>query len=159
PAHRRARSISAARTKNRAGELPWAGVVCWTPCDQRGSAMSALAVLSRLPARTTLYTVSLDRLRSGWMVPPLVIVGVTCLTVLAVASLANIALPSRSGDSLYYAVPTNVFLDVWARCDSAWYMTIARGGYTYTPGELRDVAFFPLSPLMMRVTSSIAGNA
>src|SRR6266581_2535810 len=73
--------------------------------------------------------------------------------------LANVALPSKTGDGLWHAMPSNVFLDVWARWDSAFYLDIASRGYTYPEaGHLSNLAFFPLYPLLMKLVSGLTGN-
>jgi hypothetical protein len=41
-------------------------------------------------------------------------------------------------------------VDGWMRWDGGWYVGIAHGGYTYRPGEMSSVAYFPAYPLAMR---------
>jgi hypothetical protein len=50
--------------------------------------------------------------------------------------------PSYGFDSL------NTVLGGW---DGKWYRIVAEHGYTFTPGERSDTAFFPLFPLLLRV--------
>jgi hypothetical protein len=92
------------------------------------------------------------------MVQPLVIFAATRAIVFLAGYIANVALPSKMGEGLYHLMPSNVFLDVWARWDSAYYLTIARDGYAFTEGQLRDVAFFPLYPLLMKLVSNMTDN-
>jgi len=45
--------------------------------------------------------------------------------------------------------PTVWTLDRW---DGRWYRMVARGGYLLVPGRQSDPAFFPLYPILLRVT-------
>lgn len=56
------------------------------------------------------------------------------------------------------AFPRNRWLDAWVRWDAGWYATIARSGYSYTPGEQSSVAYFPTYPLLMRWLGAVVGN-
>jgi len=47
------------------------------------------------------------------------------------------------------------FLNMWSRWDAIWYVEIARSGYSYDPGKISNVAFFPLYPLLIRATQVI----
>src|SRR5579885_2626880 len=90
-----------------------------------------------------------------WMTRPLMAFLVTRVIMLCAAYLADIALPGATGVGLYHVDPSNVFLDVWARWDSGFYLTIAKTGYTYVPGLQNPVAFFPLYPLLMNLITPI----
>lgn len=48
-------------------------------------------------------------------------------------------------------VSSRPWLDMWARWDSGFYLDIATQGYSYSAGELSNLAFFPLYPLLLRV--------
>jgi len=48
--------------------------------------------------------------------------------------------------------------DPFYRWDAGWYMLIAEGGYSYTPGEASSVQFFPLYPLLAKVLAPFAGG-
>ena len=41
-------------------------------------------------------------------------------------------------------------LNMWSRWDAGWYLSVARDGYAYTPGQFSNTAFYPLYPLCMR---------
>jgi hypothetical protein len=41
------------------------------------------------------------------------------------------------------------------RWDSGWYMTIAQDGYSYDPAYPSSVAFFPLFPLLIRLSNAV----
>jgi hypothetical protein len=97
--------------------------------------------------------------RYYWITRPLLAFLITRSIVVAAAYLAEIAIPGATGAGYYHADPQNIFLDVWARWDSGFYLTIARTGYTYTPGLQNPVAFFPLYPLLMHLLAPLVGGA
>jgi hypothetical protein len=47
---------------------------------------------------------------------------------------------------------------VLGRWDGGAYLEIARDGYSYRPGEISNVTFSPLLPLLMRILASLAGR-
>jgi len=53
------------------------------------------------------------------------------------------------------APETNVFLSVWQRFDTNWYLEIARDGYV----DAGSKVYFPLYPLLIRLVSALVGNA
>ena len=87
--------------------------------------------------------------RYYWITHPLLAFLVTRIIILVGAYLAEIALPSISGEGFYHVNPNNVWLDVWARWDSAYYLSIADHGYWFGLGQQSSVAFFPLYPLLI----------
>jgi hypothetical protein len=70
-------------------------------------------------------------------------------------------IPIKSSEGIWSAFPENRFLDGWSRWDSGWYMDIADRGYRGAPkadtGQ-RDVAFWPLYPLIVRAVRPLLGN-
>lgn len=50
-------------------------------------------------------------------------------------------------------------LNMWSHFDGRWYLTIARDGYDYTPGQMSGVAFAPLYPMLMRIGGRFAGGS
>lgn len=54
--------------------------------------------------------------------------------------------------------PNNLWLDVWARWDSAFYIRIVDDGYQFIPGQQSSVAFFPLYPLLMSFVKPFVGS-
>lgn len=68
-----------------------------------------------------------------------------------VAVLATSHLPEQEGLHPVFHASTNIWLDVWARWDSQWYLYIARLGYS-SHSEL--VAFFPLYPVLMSTAAT-----
>ena len=94
-----------------------------------------------------------------WFTRPLAAFAVTRLIVFLSAYLAEIAIPNLSDVALWHALENNVFLDVWARWDSGFYLSIANNGYFYNIGEQSSVAFFPVYPLLTRLFMPLMGNA
>ena len=61
-----------------------------------------------------------------------------------------------SGGGPWRGFPTNLWLDGWARWDAGWYEHIAKHGYVdqaVGPAGQRNLAFYPLYPLTMRLLS------
>jgi len=75
------------------------------------------------------------------------------LSVIAV--FASAMLPLQQG--LHYTVTfsDNIWLDVWARWDSEYYIRISRLGYL---ADTDSVAFFPLYPTLMALFAPFAGG-
>ncbi|NDD31230.1 MAG: hypothetical protein EB084_23515 [Proteobacteria bacterium] len=48
-----------------------------------------------------------------------------------------------------------LWLDGWARWDSAWYATVYLEGYHYVPGHQCNAAFFPLYPYLTGIVSRL----
>lgn len=46
---------------------------------------------------------------------------------------------------------THFFVNMFSRWDSQWYLSVAKNGYQFTPGEQSNVAFFPLYPYAVRL--------
>jgi hypothetical protein len=88
---------------------------------------------------------------------PLQVFLLTRITLLGAAFLADIALPGPP-EMAGRIEPTNLWLDVWARWDSGFYLHIATEGYYLYPDEPSAVAFFPLYPLLLKGVSGLVGN-
>ena len=94
---------------------------------------------------------------------PLLVFAVTrgALFLLAYLSLAVLPLnsdPERRGAERrpLARVPDNLWLDGWARWDAGWYRHIATHGYVdqaVAPAGQRNLAFYPVYPLAMRLVS------
>lgn len=52
------------------------------------------------------------------------------------------------------ATATHRPLTTWYRWDAIWYLTVARGGYEYSPDRTSSAAFMPLLPLLMAAGSA-----
>ncbi len=50
----------------------------------------------------------------------------------------------------YLRSPGLALVNMWARWDTGWYMSIALDGYEFKPGEQCNTGFFPLYPMLMR---------
>jgi hypothetical protein len=94
---------------------------------------------------------------------PLLVFAVTrgALFLLAYLSLAVLPLNSDPGvagpaGGPWRGFPTNLWLDGWARWDAGWYEHIATHGYVdqpVAPAGQRNLAFYPVYPLTMRLVS------
>jgi len=94
---------------------------------------------------------------------PLLVFAVTrgALFLLAYLSLAVLPLNSDPGvagpaGGPWRGFPTNLWLDGWARWDAGWYGHIATHGYVdqpVAPAGQRNLAFYPVYPLTMRLVS------
>lgn len=96
--------------------------------------------------------------RFDWLLIPITAFVVTRIIVFLAAYLTEVAFPSIVGDGLYHVDPNNIFLDVWARWDSGFYLSIINDGYSFVLGQQSNVAFFPLYPLIVNLLSTITGN-
>ncbi len=80
---------------------------------------------------------------------------------LGLALVGVVALSLASPQAGGWRGSSHLWLDIWARWDSGYYLQIAREGYSYSPGEMSSVAFMPLYPLLMRLitggTPSVEG--
>jgi hypothetical protein len=93
-----------------------------------------------------------------WLTRPLLAFLVTRLIVFFGAYLAEIGIPGIVGEGLYHVDPSNVWLDVWARWDSAFYIRIVDDGYWFVLGQQSSVAFFPLYPLLVSFLAPFVGT-
>lgn len=89
---------------------------------------------------------------------PLSIFLVTRIALFVLAFAAQVFLPFHTGSKHDY-FPNNYFLDGWGRWDSAWYISIARQGYSLDPKTYySNIAFFPLYPLLIRLVGEVVRN-
>jgi Gpi18-like mannosyltransferase len=93
-----------------------------------------------------------------WLVIPIAAFLITRLIVFGGAYLADVALPAPVGANFWHAAPDNAFLDAWARWDSGFYLTIAKSGYAFVPGQQSSVAFFPLYPMLVNLLTVVVRN-
>lgn len=96
---------------------------------------------------------------SRWWLAPLAAFAVTRVIVFCAAYLGEIALPGNVGDGYWHVAPANLLIDLWARWDSGFYLSIAQQGYSYSATEMSNVAFFPVYPLLVNLVSIFVGNA
>ncbi|MEM9777888.1 MAG: mannosyltransferase family protein [Chloroflexota bacterium] len=64
----------------------------------------------------------------------------------------------ENNPEFYHIAKDNVFLDVLARWDSGFYITIVDGGYEMITGQISNIAFFPLYPLLISFTNIFFDN-
>src|SRR5262245_38701223 len=113
----------------------------------------------RLPRRSAVWW----HLRT-WLLPSVIAPWlITRAALLLVAELAWLTIPHSTVDGPVMP-PTSVD---WAapllKWDALWYIRIAEGWYQYSPQasptEGQSVAFFPLYPLLVRLTNAVLGGA
>jgi Gpi18-like mannosyltransferase len=80
------------------------------------------------------------------------------IALAVIAVIAETIIPGPVGAKFYHAVPDNIWLDVWARWDSAFYLEIANQGYALTLREPSSAAFFPLYPILINTVKIMVGN-
>ncbi len=78
---------------------------------------------------------------------------ITRLVVFLGGYIGEIAIPSIDKEGYYHVAPDNLFVDIWSRWDSSFYISIVEQGYSYVPDQISNVAFFPLYPLLTRIVS------
>jgi len=119
--------------------------------------MKATAMIARIRS-----AIASDR--ATWIRVPLATFLVSRLAVVFAAYLGFVILDTGaaktpSGEPTYHVAPDNVFLDVWARYDSGFYLWIAKTGYTTGDNARSRAAFFPAYPLLMRGTAMVVSDA
>ncbi len=91
-----------------------------------------------------------------WLWEPLLVFGVTRACLYLLAYVGQVLLPRREGTGLF--LPAHV-IDGWYRWDAVWYVGIAEKGYWLDPTRAdQSVAFFPLYPLLIRITGYLTGD-
>lgn len=118
------------------------------------------AINTRLmPLRDLLQqtTQTINRSEYYWLTRPLMAFLITRIIVFFGAYLAEVAIPGIAGDGLYHVNPNNIWLDVWARWDSSFYIRIVQDGYWFVLGQQSSVAFFPLYPLLVSFLEPFIG--
>jgi hypothetical protein len=87
---------------------------------------------------------------------------VTRIGVLLVGFLAVILIGFPPEAANRWKIYSNDFLDLPARWDTGWYLTIATEGYQYSPNVRPDyqqnIAFFPAFPMSVRYLSIVFGR-
>jgi len=95
----------------------------------------------------------------GWLAHPLLAFLATRAALWAAAYLGELAIPGLDASWVWHARPDNLFLDVWARWDAGWYLSIVRQGYTFARDAQSSAAFFPLYPALVRALRWLTGDA
>ena len=86
----------------------------------------------------------------------------TRLGVLAVGFLSVILIGFPPESTARWRIYSNDLLDLPARWDAGWYLTIANVGYSYTPDSTaayqQNIAFFPAYPMTIRFFAPLFGR-
>ncbi|MEI6291927.1 MAG: mannosyltransferase family protein, partial [Chloroflexota bacterium] len=91
-----------------------------------------------------------------WILLPIMAFVVSRLLIFCVGMIGDSSLPTEAG--YWDANPNMPFISMWAKWDSQYYVDIAENGYWYRPEQQSNVAFFPLYPLLMRLTARVVGD-
>jgi hypothetical protein len=101
------------------------------------------------------------RLRHAWTTlrEPIALFLATRLPLLFAMYAGMVLLPFAPKDGQWRARASNLFLDGWFRWDSGWYGHLVTDGYAATPNGdgQRDVAFWPLFPMLARLLGKALG--
>lgn len=95
--------------------------------------------------------------RNRWLLVPLGVFLLTRLAIFGVGVVGTTMFPVT--ENHWVAEPVSQFLSTWAKWDSQYYVDIAVNGYWYRPGQMSNVAFFPVYPFMMRLLSPLVGGS
>jgi hypothetical protein len=120
-----------------------------------------------LAPQRPIYAELPSRLRAAWRTAPMrsavsAAVG-TRLAILFVGYMAIFMIGYPSGKAPW-RIAENEFGNLPARWDVGWYLGIAVDGYRFSDvakatGQQQDIVFFPVLPLLMRVTGRLFGGA
>ena len=94
--------------------------------------------------------------RLDWLLQPALAFSASRLLIFLVAIVGDTFLETEPGH--WIADPNSPFFSLWAKWDSQWYVQIAREGYWFQPLQQSNVAFFPLYPLLTRLTAPLVGD-
>ncbi len=90
-----------------------------------------------------------------WLFQIVMVFTLSRLIIFGAAHIGNVMLPTDTG----HWMPEEIhpFWAMWARWDSQWYKWIVEQGYWLRPGQMSNVAFFPMYPLLVDILSSTFG--
>lgn len=94
-----------------------------------------------------------------WLIVPASIFLMTRSIVWLSGYFAEGILPSAADDRGMSQMPNNIWLDIWARWDSGWYLSIINRGYFYDVGKGSSIVFFPLYPLLVSSLNALLHNS
>lgn len=80
------------------------------------------------------------------------------IVVFFAAYFGEIMIITGQEENYYHVAKDNLFLDVFARWDSGFYISIVDKGYIMIIGEISNIAFFPLYPLLISFTNIFLDN-
>lgn len=90
------------------------------------------------------------------------LIGLTSRILLFLTVLVGLANADSFPQGTSQEFPHQLWLDGWVRWDSGWYGSIAENGYIepedIRQGEMRNTAFLPLYPMLMRVLAPVTGG-
>ena len=90
------------------------------------------------------------------------VIGLASRIVLFLPVLVGPASGGSQAENPSQASADQLWLDSWVHWDSNWYGSIAIDGYiepeAIQPGEMRNTAFFPVYPLLMRALGAVTGS-
>jgi hypothetical protein len=106
------------------------------------------------------------RVAAAWKTPSVgaaaTVVAGTRPAILFVGYLAVFMFGYREGGAPWRMVE-NEFVNLQARWDAGWYLTVAIDGYSYDPvhpaDHQQDIVFFPAFPILMRGAGRLLGSA
>lgn len=89
---------------------------------------------------------------------PLAAFLVTRLGLWVLAYIGGVLFPRHSGARTGGTLP-DLLVYAWRKWDTGWYVSIVEQGYVFDPTtQVGSVAFFPLYPLLVRLTNLLVGN-
>ena len=92
----------------------------------------------------------------AWFVIPLLAFTLSRLLIFGAGVLGDTMLPTEDGH--WVADAKSPFLSMWAKWDSQYYIDIATNGYWFRPNQQSNVAFFPLYPILVKVSAGLFGD-
>ena len=70
-------------------------------------------------------------LRESDLYHPLIAFLVSRFVIFFGGYIGELAIPGVDGEGLYHVAPNNLFVDIWSRWDSAFYISIVEQGYSF----------------------------
>lgn len=98
------------------------------------------------------------RVVPNWLLPDVLLPFVATRVILCFVGLLTINLLPNLIQPGKWEETSQALINMWSRWDAGWYLSIARQGYAYNPGEQSSVAFFPLYPMLMRLVAVLLGR-
>ena len=111
---------------------------------------------STLTQKTAVWSWVALRRQIAKMIDPVWAFGNTRLIICVAALIGYFMLPTDPGH--WEPSSGSGLLGLITRWDSRWYDWIVQEGYWLRPGQQSNIAFFPLYPLIIKVTMPLVGN-
>ena len=145
--------------------MPWGRVSMTSWIRPLVIALAALGVRHWLQPRPTIVTRvldSIDRVRNAAGVREALPIAISTRAFVLLAGILAVALIGfRPEAGPPWRVYQNELLNLPARWDTGWYISIAAEGYRWQPARVdlqQNIAFFPAYPLLMRYTALFLGR-